>query len=73
MAAIPTTAFDIAAAVRTGSVKAIEVLEAHLARISERESSIHAFNLVTADAAREAAQRVDDMVATGRDPGALAG
>lgn len=73
MAAIPTTAFDIAAAVRAGSVKAIEVLEAHLARISERESSIHAFNLVTADAAREAAQRVDDMVATGRDPGALAG
>ena len=69
----PTTAFDIAAAVRAGSVKAIDVLEAHLARIAERESDIHAFNLVTADAARESARRIDDMVAAGRDPGALAG
>ena len=69
----PTTAFDIAAAVRAGSVKAIDVLEAHLARIAERESDIHAFNLVTADAARESARRIDDIVAAGRDPGALAG
>jgi aspartyl-tRNA(Asn)/glutamyl-tRNA(Gln) amidotransferase subunit A len=69
----PTTAFEIAAAVRAGSVKAIDVLEAHLARIAERESDIHAFNLVTADAARESARRIDDMVAAGRDPGALAG
>ena len=69
----PTTAFDIAAAVRTGSVKAIDVLEAHLVRITERESDIHAFNLVTADAARESARRIDDMVAAGRDPGTLAG
>jgi len=69
----PTTAFEIAAAVRAGSVKAVDVLEAHLARIAERESDIHAFNLVTADAARESARRIDDMVAAGRDPGALAG
>lgn len=69
----PTTAFEIAAAVRAGSVKAIDVLEAHLARIAERESDIHAFNLVTADAARESARRIDDIVAAGRDPGALAG
>ena len=69
----PTTAFEIAAAVRAGSVKAIDVLEAHLARIAERESDIHAFNLVTADAARESARRIDDMVAAGRDPGTLAG
>ena len=73
MSATPTTAFEIAAAVRAGSVKALDVLEAHLARITERESEIHAFNLVTADAARESARRVDDMVAAGRDPGLLAG
>ena len=70
---LPTTAFDIAAAVRSGSVKAVDVLDAHLARIAERDGAIHAFNLVTADAARAAAAAVDAKVAAGIDPGPLAG
>jgi len=63
----------IAAAVREGSTKASDIVEAHLARIGEREEEIHAFNLVLADAARAAAAAVDDAVAAGQDPGPLAG
>ena len=73
MATNPSTAFEIAAAVRAGSVKAADVVEAHLDRIVAREADIHAFNLVTADEARAAAARVDELVAAGRDPGPLAG
>ena len=70
---LPVSAHDIATAVRNGSVKAVDVLEAHLGRIGEREPAIHAFNLVTADAARAAAAEIDERVARGIDPGPLAG
>jgi aspartyl-tRNA(Asn)/glutamyl-tRNA(Gln) amidotransferase subunit A len=66
-------AVDIAAGVRSGALKAAEVVEEHLARIDEREGEIHAFNLVMADAARERAAAVDAAVAAGEDPGPLAG
>jgi aspartyl-tRNA(Asn)/glutamyl-tRNA(Gln) amidotransferase subunit A len=48
-------------------------LEEHLARIAEREASVHAFNLVMEDAARERAADIDRSVAAGEDPGPLAG
>jgi aspartyl-tRNA(Asn)/glutamyl-tRNA(Gln) amidotransferase subunit A len=67
------SAIATAAAVRAGSVRAADVVEAHLARIDARESEIHAFNLVTAEAARARAGEIDDAVAAGRDPGPLAG
>lgn len=67
------TATEIAAAVRAGTTSALDVVETHLAAIAERDGDVHAFNLVTADAAREAAAAVDAAVAAGRDPGALAG
>ena len=70
---IPTTAAAIADGVRSCALKAVDVLEAHLAQITAREGEIHAFNLVTADEARAAAARVDADVAAGRDPGVLAG
>jgi aspartyl-tRNA(Asn)/glutamyl-tRNA(Gln) amidotransferase subunit A len=70
---LPTTAADIAAAVRAGTVRAADVLERHLAAIDAREGDIHAFNLVLADEARAAAAAVDERVAAGDDPGALAG
>jgi hypothetical protein len=73
MTTIPSTAAAIADAVRSGVLKATDVLEAHLARIAEREGEIHAFNLVTTDEARAAAARIDADVAAGRDPGVLAG
>ncbi len=67
------TALDLARAVRTGERSASDVLDEHLARIAERESEIHAFNLLTEEHAREAAARVDSAVAEGSDPGPLAG
>ena len=67
------TAAQIAAQVRDGSLKAADVLEEHLARITAREGEIHAFNLVMIDQAREAAAAVDASVAAGNDPGPLAG
>ena len=49
------------------------MLEEHLARVDAREGEIHAFNLVLADEARAAADAVDARVASGADPGPLAG
>ena len=67
------TAIRIAAAVRSGERSAVEVLESHLARIGSAEAGVHAFNLVTFDAARAAAAGIDQRVASGEDPGPLAG
>ena len=71
--AVDPSAIETAAAVRSGDLSAVEVLETSLTRIEEREGEIHAFNLVLAEEARETARRVDDAVAGGADPGALAG
>jgi aspartyl-tRNA(Asn)/glutamyl-tRNA(Gln) amidotransferase subunit A len=49
------------------------VLEEYLTRIDTLEADVHAFNLVSADSARAAADAVDQAVAAGRDPGPLAG
>ncbi len=67
------TAVEIAADVRSGRRSARDVVEAHLAAIAVREPELHAFNLVTADDARAAADEVDRKVAVGDDPGPLAG
>ncbi len=67
------SAMAIAAAVRAGDRSAVEVTEAHLARITQREATIHAFNEVTADAARASAADVDRAMAAGEAVGPLAG
>jgi aspartyl-tRNA(Asn)/glutamyl-tRNA(Gln) amidotransferase subunit A len=67
------TALDIAAGVRSGRRTAVEVVDEHLAAIAERDGDVHAFNLVTADEAREAALAIDRRVTAGEDPGPLAG
>jgi aspartyl-tRNA(Asn)/glutamyl-tRNA(Gln) amidotransferase subunit A len=67
------TALDIAAAVRAGTHLAADVVDEHLAAIEARDGEIHAFNLVLADEARQAALAVDRRVAAGEDPGLLAG
>ena len=64
---------DLAAAVRAGTTTAADALEQHLARVDAREGEIHAFNLVTADAARRDAAAIDATVGRGDDPGPLAG
>ncbi|MDA0371109.1 MAG: Asp-tRNA(Asn)/Glu-tRNA(Gln) amidotransferase subunit GatA [Actinomycetota bacterium] len=73
MSLTENSAFEIASEVRSGRLRAIDVLEAHLANVSAREAEIHAFNTVTADEARRVAAEVDAAVAAGRDPGPLAG
>jgi aspartyl-tRNA(Asn)/glutamyl-tRNA(Gln) amidotransferase subunit A len=67
------TATEIAAAVRSGATKAVDLVERHLAVIAAGEPEIHAFNLVMADQARAQAAEIDAVVAAGGDPGPLAG
>ncbi len=64
---------EIAAAVKEGTTRAADLVEAHLALIAQRDPEIHAFNHVMADQARAAAARVDATAASGHDPGPLAG
>ena len=73
MGALPTTAVEIAAAVRARAVSAREIVDAHLAAVDQREADINAFNLVLADEARAAADALDARVAAGEDVGPLAG
>ena len=73
MASVPVTAVEIARAVAAREVSAREVIDHHLAAIEERESQIHAFNLVTADAARAHADRIDAAIKSGDNVGPLAG
>jgi len=69
----PGTAGDLAHAVRTGERRASDVVEAALSAIAARDGEIRSFTSVQADAARAAADAVDEAVAAGRDPGPLAG
>ncbi|MEY4371384.1 MAG: aspartyl/glutamyl-tRNA(Asn/Gln) amidotransferase subunit [Actinomycetota bacterium] len=73
MSTAPASAAGIAHAVASGETRARDVLESHLAAISAREGEIHAFNLVTADAARAQADAVDAAVSAGQPVGPLAG
>jgi len=70
---VPTSASEIAESVRSGSVTAVQALERSLAQIEERDPEIHAFVTVVADRARAQAEQVDRVVASGGDPGPLAG
>lgn len=67
------TVIETADAVRRGELKAVEVLDECLAAIESRNGPLNAFVHVDADLARTAADRVDEAVARGDDPGPLAG
>ena len=67
------SASEIAGEVRAGSRRARDVVEEHLARIAERDGELHAFLNVMGDEARATADAVDGVVASGGDPGPLAG
>lgn len=67
------TVTEIAAAVRAGDQKAVEVLDQCLAAIDAGNDALNAFVHLDADVARAAAENVDAAVAAGRDPGSLAG
>jgi len=67
------TASAIAAGVRAGTTSARLGIEATLAAIADGNPGLGAFTAVTADRALAAADAVDAAVASGRDPGPLAG
>ena len=69
----PRPAYNLANAVRSGARSALDVAEEHLSAIEAGDGGIHAFNLVTADLARQQAMAVDRTVADGGNPGLLAG
>ena len=57
---VGATAAEIAAAVRGGQVTAVDVVEAHLGRIDDRNAEVGAFTRVLHDRAREEAAAVDE-------------
>src|SRR5215475_7612283 len=67
------SAAGLAAAIAGGEVSALEVTDAHLARIGEVDVAVHAFLHVAADEARRAATAVDERRAAGEPLGPLAG
>jgi aspartyl-tRNA(Asn)/glutamyl-tRNA(Gln) amidotransferase subunit A len=66
-------AVSIAAAVRTGKVNAVEVTQAALARITAQDNELNCFTTVIAEAALADAAQIEQKIADGNHPGALAG
>jgi aspartyl-tRNA(Asn)/glutamyl-tRNA(Gln) amidotransferase subunit A len=64
---------DLAADVRSGKRSAHELVTHALERIEALNPKVNAFVAVDDDGALQAASRVDEAVAEGRDPGPLAG
>ncbi|NYZ11345.1 AtzE family amidohydrolase [Azospirillum sp. RWY-5-1] len=67
------SARDIAAAVRTKRVSAVEAVRAALHRIQANDAAVNGFTTVTADRALARAADIDRVIASGGDPGPLAG
>ena len=67
------SAAEIAQAVAAGKTSAVEVVQAALARIAERDKTLNAFTAVTRERALAKAQSVDADRAAGRTLGPLAG
>jgi len=68
-----TSATEIARAVASGKTSASAVVEAALARITERDPVLNAFTAVVSERARQRAQALDLARAKGEDLGPLAG
>jgi aspartyl-tRNA(Asn)/glutamyl-tRNA(Gln) amidotransferase subunit A len=66
-------AWKLADAVRERQISALEVVDHHLARIEESNEALGAFVFVDEERARQRARSIDALVASGRDPGRLAG
>ena len=67
------TAAETAAAVASGQASALDVTDAHLARIEAVDPAVHAFLHVDAEGARDAARRIDARRGAGEALGPLAG
>jgi AtzE family amidohydrolase len=64
---------EIASRVRARQASAREVVDAALARVTALDPKVRAFSEVTAALARRDAERIDKVLASGGDPGPLAG
>jgi AtzE family amidohydrolase len=73
MAAPILSASDIAKAVSSGKLSALQATEDALARIAQHDGILNSFTDVTAERARAKARAVDAAVAAGKNPGPLAG
>jgi aspartyl-tRNA(Asn)/glutamyl-tRNA(Gln) amidotransferase subunit A len=69
----PPSASAIAAGVRAGRLRAVEVTRTALDAIAAQDKAIKAVNTLLADRALDTAAAVDAAVARGQDPGPLAG
>ncbi|MBE9189648.1 AtzE family amidohydrolase [Gloeocapsopsis crepidinum LEGE 06123] len=65
-------AVSIAAAIQEGRLSAVEVAQTALKRIAERQE-LNCFTAITDDSALQDAQQIDDAIASGNNPGSLAG
>src|SRR4028119_438044 len=66
-------AVAIAAAIQSGEISAKAVVSAALERIAVRNEAFNCFTAVTADTALTDAQKIDQAIAQGENPGSLAG
>ena len=66
-------AHEIAARIKSGTLTARDVIEAALARTEKLNPAVNAFIDITATRARARADAIDAQIATGGDPGPLAG
>lgn len=66
-------AWQLAAGVRSGAFSARQVCETFLARVAQLNPAINAYTCVTTERALQEADAVDSSVASGIDPGPLAG
>jgi Asp-tRNA(Asn)/Glu-tRNA(Gln) amidotransferase A subunit family amidase len=64
---------ELTVAIRRGSLSAVEVVEAHLRRIEQRNEQVNAFVDVYAEDALEAAREADRALERGEELGALHG
>ena len=70
---VPNTAGDIAAAVSRGRITAGRVIEAALQRIAAVDPKLNSFTDIVGERARSRALYIDQLVATGKVAGPLAG
>ena len=66
-------ASTLAAEVRSGRLRASDMVAAYLQKIEQLDPQLSCFTAVTAHSAREQASELDRRIAAGKDPGLLAG
>src|SRR5262245_35289990 len=73
MDSVFSSATQLASAIRTRRISAVEVLEAHLAQIEKHNPALNAIVTIDADQARERAREADVALARGEVWGPLHG